>query len=379
MRRKVSWAWITIALFILTPISSLAAGIQKASFGVTTDGQPVDQYILTNDSGASVSILTYGGIVTSLRVPDKSGNLGDVVLGYDNLAQYENQSGPYFGALVGRVANRIARGIFYIGKTRYCLAINNGPNHLHGGIVGYDKRIWTAKAVVTTDGPTLKLTLFDPDGTEGYPGNVQVTVIYSLTADDTLKIQYFATTDKATPINLTNHCYFNLKDDGKTDIRGHIARFFAHDYTPVDATQIPTGEIADVEGTPIDFTKPKPIGRDLEAMGGTPPGYDHNLCLSSRDGSLAEAADVYDPDSGRLLQVFTTEPGIQLYSGNFLDGTIHGKDGIVYNRYAGFALECQHYPDAVNHANFPSVILQPGDTYRQITEYKFSAPATPPF
>ena len=371
-------AWSVCAILLLAAISK-AASIQVLPFGVTTDGKSVSQYVLTNDAGASVRILDYGGIVTNLMVPDKDGKIGDVVLGYDNLAQYENESAPYFGATVGRVANRIADGIFHVGSQRYCLAINNGPNHLHGGIVGYDKRIWCAKAVTTTDGPTLKLTLCDPDGTEGYPGTVKVTVIYSLTADNTLKIQYFATTDKATPINLTNHCYFNLKDDGKTDIRGHVARFFADHYTPVNSVQIPTGEIAPVKGTPIDFTTPKPIGQDLDAMGGTPVGYDHNLVLNSQDGSLAEAGDVYDPDSGRYLQVFTTEPGVQFYCGKFLDGSIRGKYGNVYNRYAGFALEAQDYPDAVNHPNFPDEVIRPGEVYRQITEYRFSASATAPW
>src|ERR1700722_1267291 len=352
---------IAVLLVSLAAIPAFAATIAKQPFGQTAAGDLVNQYILTNDSGASVRILDYGGIVTNIFVPDKSGKLGDVVLGYDSLGQYENQSGPYFGALIGRYGNRIADGIFTIDKIRYCLAINNGPNHLHGGIVGYDKRVWTAKAVTTTDGPTLKLTLTDPDGMEGYPGNVKVTVIYSLTADNTLKIQYFATTDKATPINLTHHSYFNLKDGGKTDIKEHIAHFFADEYTPVNDVSIPTGEIAAVKGTPIDFTTPKPIGQDLVAMGGTPPGYDHNLVLRNQDGSLAKAAEVYEPESGRLLEVLTTQPGLQFYSGNFLDGSVRGKEGTIYNRYAGFALECQHYPDSVNHANFPSAVLRPGE------------------
>jgi aldose 1-epimerase len=371
MIRNRAATFAAILVLVLTSVPAFSASIVKKDFGTTAAGDAVDQYVLTNDSGSSVSILSYGGLVTNLLMPDKNGKLGDVVLGYDNLAQYENQSGPYFGALVGRYANRIAGGQFTLDDKHYALAVNNGPNHLHGGIIGYDKRIWKVQAVTTTDGPTLKLTLLDPSGCEGYPGNVNVTVIYSLTADNRLKIQYFATTDKDTPINLTHHSYFNFKDGGKTDILGHWARFFADQYTPVDDTSIPTGQIAPVTGTPIDFTTAKAMGQDLIAMGGTPPGYDHNLVLRNQTGKLAKAAEVYEPESGRFMEVWTTEPGMQFYSGNFLDGTIRGKEGITYNRYAGFALECQHYPDSPNQANFPSTILHPGDVYRQITEYRF--------
>jgi aldose 1-epimerase len=354
------------------------ASIEKDSFGVTSDGQAVDRYTLTNDKGVSAEIINYGGIITRLRVPDKNGRLGDVVLGFDDIKKYEDQS-PYFGAIIGRVANRIAGGMFFIDHRRYCVPINNGPNHLHGGFRGYDKRIWTADAVMTADGPSLRLSLVDPDGAEGYPGQVNVTVIYSVTGDNALKIQYYATADKATPINLTNHTYFNLKDAGASSIGEHVLRIFATHYTPVDSTLIPTGEIAAVKGTPLDFTSPKPIGHDLPAMGGSPVGYDHNLCLDHPNDVFSEAAEVYEPVTGRDMQVWTTQPGMQFYSGNFLDGSVTGKKGVVYAQHNAFALETQHYPDSVNHNNFPATILHPDEVYRQITEYRFSALAQQPW
>ncbi len=232
---------------------------------------------------------------------------------------------------------------------------------------------------MTADGPSVRFQLVDPDGTEGFPGTLKVTVIYSLTDTNAVKIQYFATTDRTTPVNLTNHTYWNLKDGGQSDIFGHVLRIYGDHYTPVDATLIPTGEIASVSGTPIDFTSPKPIGKDMKAMGGDPTGYDHNLVLTNQDGSFAKAVDVYEPESGRWMQVWTTEPGVQFYSGNFLDGSYKGKKGTVYNQYGALVLECQHYPDSVNHANFPTTLLHPGDVYRQITEYRFSTAASQPF
>jgi len=378
---RIFGLWRALVCFLtilMLPALAWADRIERRDFGKTADGKAVQLYTLTNNTGASIKLMTYGATVTSLKVPDKNGVLGDVVLGFDNLEQYENQS-PYFGATIGRFTNRIALGIFHIGNARYCVPINNGPNHLHGGFRGYDKRIWDADAAMTADGPSVRFTLLDPDGAEGYPGNVRVTVIYSLTEKNALKIQYYAMTDQTTPINLTNHSYFNLKDDGKSDIFGHVLKIYADHYTPVDGTQIPTGVIASVTGTPIDFTSAKPIGRDLKAMGGDPIGYDHNLALNNQDGSLAKAAEVYEPDSGRWMQVWTTEPGLQFYSGIFLDGSIKGKDHTVYNQYAALALECQDYPDAPNHANFPSALLKPGEVYRQITEYRFSTSAAQPF
>jgi aldose 1-epimerase len=355
------------------------ASIEKGHFGKTSDGHDVDRFILTNDKGVSAEVITYGGVVTRLRVPDKDGKLGDVVLGFDDIKKYEDQS-PYFGAIVGRVANRIAGGIFSIDHHRYCLATNNGPNHLHGGIRGYDKRIWKADAVMTADGPTLKLSLTDADGDEGYPGQVSVTVIYSITGDNVLKIQYFATSDKPTPINLTNHTYFNLKDAGASSVGDHVLQLYASHYTPVNSTLIPTGEIATVKGTPFDFTIPKPIGRDLQSIGGNPAGYDHNFCLDNPGGdSLTKAAQIYEPATGREMEVWTTQPGVQFYTGNFLDGSVTGKKGVVYAQHNAFCLETQHYPDSINHVNFPPVLLQPGEVYRQITEYRFSASPKQPW
>jgi aldose 1-epimerase len=371
---------VLVCLCLTALLASVAAAddIDVSRFGSTAEGDRVEQYTLTNNKGASASFITYGATVTSLIVPDKNGSMGDVVLGFDNISQYENQS-PYFGAVVGRVANRICKGIFYIDKTRYCAPVNNGANMLHGGFRGFDKRIWTADAAMTADGPSVRFKLLDPDGTEGFPGNLNVTVIYSLTETNALKIQYFATTDHTTPINLSNHSYFNLKDGGQSDIFGHILRIYGDHYTPVDSTLIPTGVIAPVAGTPIDFTSGKPIGRDLKAMGGDPIGYDHNLVLNNQDGSMAKAVDVYEPQSGRWMQVWTTEPGVQFYSGNFLDGSIKGKSRTVYNQYAALVLECQHFPDSINHPNFPSTLLHPFEVYRQITEYRFSTAASQPF
>jgi aldose 1-epimerase len=361
------------------------ADIQKRDFGHTTDGDAVEQYTLTSSTGASVSVITYGATVTNLVVPDKDGKLGDVILGYDNIQQYQRQSSPYFGATVGRVANRIANGEFKIGNNQYCVPINNGPNHLHGGVKGYDKRIWKAEPVMTTDGPTIRFSLTDPDGAEGYPGTVTTTVIFTLTngKDDEgqyngLKIQYFATTTGATPVNLTNHTYFNLNDGGKSQVLDHVVKFNADHYTPVDAKLIPTGEIAAVKGTPYDFTSPKPIGQDIAKTPGTPNGYDHNFALNSKDGSLSTAAEVYEASTGRLLKMMTTEPGVQFYTGNFLDGSITGKYGNVYQEHNAFCLEAQDYPDAVNHPTFPDSVVKPGEVYRQITEYRiFASPNAP--
>jgi aldose 1-epimerase len=365
-----------ITLVAMLAAKNYAGPIEEKPFAGS--GDSVIEYTLTNSNGASAQIINYGATVTRLLVPDKDGKLGDVVLGFDNLKQYEDQS-PYFGAVVGRVGNRIAKGIFSIQGVRYCVPVNNGPNHLHGGFKGYDKRIWASESAMTADGPSVRLTLTDPDGTEGYPGTVKVTAIYSLTGDNALKIQYFATTDRATPINLTNHSYFNLKDAGKSSIADHVMKIYADNYTPVDDTLIPTGQIAPVKGTPIDFTSPKSIGRDLEAMGGKPIGYDHNLVLRNQDGSFARAVEVYEPESGRLMEVWTTEPGVQFYSGNFLDGSVKGKDGTVYQQHNAFVLETQHYPDSINHPSFPCTILYPGQVYRQVTEYRFSAPGKAPW
>jgi aldose 1-epimerase len=372
MRRPFLSSIVQLSVLLAFSLTAFAdSPIQKKKFGTTTDGQPVYAYTLSTPSGSSMTVITYGGIITQLNVPDKNGKLGDVVLGFDNMRQYEMQS-PYFGAIIGRYANRIANGEFKLGSVTYKVPTNNGPNMLHGGFKGYDKRIWSADTAITADGPSIKLSLVDPDGCEGFPGTVRMSVIYSLTADNTVKIQYFATADKPTPVNFTNHSYFNLKDGGRSPIFDHVLQLMADHYLPVNSTLIPTGEIASVKGTPIDFTSAKPIGRDLKAMGGKPEGYDHNLCLNSQDGSLSKAAVVDEPTTGRHMEVWTTEPGLQLYSGNFLDGTVKGKGGVAYQQHSAFALEAQHYPDSPSQPNFPSTILKPGQVYRQITEYRLS-------
>jgi aldose 1-epimerase len=346
--------------------------IDKKPFGITHAGEEVSQFVLINAAGASATLINYGATLARLLLPDKTGRMADVVLGFDDLRQYEDQS-PYFGATIGRVGNRVANGLFSVDQQRYAAVVNDGSHHLHGGFKGYDKRIWTTDTAMTGNGPSVRFTLFDPDGSEGYPGNVHATVIYSLSKDNALKIQYFATTDKPTPINLTNHAYFNLKDGGHSDVLGHVMQANADSYTPVDANLIPTGEVAAVKGTPFDFTKPKPIGQDIRAAGGDPVGYDHNLVLRSQNGSLALAVSVSEPQSARRLEVWTTEPAVQFYTGNFLDGSIKSRQNAIYQQYHAFCLEAQHFPDSINHPKFPETILRPGTVYRQITEYRFFA------
>ena len=353
----------------------------RRPFGTTTAGQPVELFTLTAPGGGTVEITNYGGIVTRVRVPDRTGTLGDVALGYDDLASYQKDS-PYFGALIGRVGNRIAKGTFTLDGHTYHVPCNNGPNTLHGGTVGYDKRVWAATPVGTD---AVRLELVDPDGDMGYPGTVRATVVYTWTAaagagGHTLRIEYTAATDKPTPINLTNHSYWNLKDGGAGPITGHELRVPAQSYLPVDGTLIPTGRVAPVAGTPIDFRTPKPIGRDLHAMGGEPVGYDHCLVLGDRPTRpLAEAATVYEPTTGRTMAVFSTEPGVQFYTGNFLNGGQVGRGGVAYHQHTAFALETEGYPDAVNQPAFPSTILRPGQTYHTLTEYRFAAAAKAPW
>jgi len=341
--------------------------IKKQAFGKTKDGKNVDLYTLTNTNGLKAEIMTYGGIVISLQVPDRDGNFADIVLGCDSLDEYIKGT-PYFGALIGRYGNRIAKGKFALDGVEYTLATNNGPNHLHGGIKGFDKVVWNAEPMQTDQGPALKLAYRSRDGEEGYPGNLSCTVIYTLTNDNELKIRYEAETDKATIINLTHHSYFNLGGHNSGDILGHELILNADHFTPVDKDLIPTGEIKLVKGTPMDFTRPMTIGSRIEQV---PGGYDHNYVLNSSDGSLALAASVYEPKTGRVMEIFTTEPGIQFYTGNFLDGSNKGK-GAVYNKHNGFCLETQHFPDSPNKPDFPSVVLRPGEKYTHLTVHKFS-------
>ena len=342
--------------------------IEKRDFGKTPDGENVDLYTLTNTNGLKAQIMTYGGIVTTLNVPDRDGHLGDIVSGYDTLDEYIKEN-PYFGALIGRCGNRIGKGKFTLNGVEYTLATNNGPNHLHGGIKGFDKVVWNAEQMETDEGPALKLNYLSKDGEEGYPGNLNCTVIYTLTNNDELKISYEAETDKDTVLNLTHHSYFNLGGHDSGDILGHELTLNADNYTPVDDDLIPTGEIKPVKGTPMDFTKPTAVGARIDQVKG---GYDHNFVLNNSDGSLALAASVYEPKTGRVMEISTTEPAIQFYSGNFLDGSLKGK-GAVYNKHNAFCLETQHFPDSPNRPNFPSVVLKPGEKYTHLTVHKFSA------
>ncbi|HWH69732.1 MAG TPA: aldose epimerase family protein [Candidatus Sulfotelmatobacter sp.] len=344
----------------------MKANVQKTSFGNLPDGTAVELYTLTNANGLVAKITNYGTILTELHVPDRQAKLGDVVLGFDNLGQYL-QGHPYFGCTVGRVANRIAKGKFTLDDTTYTLAINNGPNSLHGGVKGFDKAVWKAQPQA---GASVKFTYTSPDGEEGYPGKLALTVIMTLTDANEWRIDYSATSDKATPVNLTNHSYFNLAGAG--DVLSHEMLITADAFTPADADLIPTGEIKPVKGTPMDFTSPQPIGSRFSQLRDKPVGYDTNFVLNSGGKSLALAARAYEPKTGRVMEVLTTEPGVQLYTGNFLNGSLTGKYGVVYRQHTGFCLETQHFPDAVNQPKFPSIILRPGQTYRQTTIYKFS-------
>jgi aldose 1-epimerase len=330
---------------------------------------------LRNASGMEVRAMTYGGIILSVRTPDRAHQIDDVVLGHDDAAGYFNNA-PYFGAIIGRYGNRIARGMFALDGKPYTLATNNGPNHLHGGLKGWDQAVWNAAPFQDQRGVGIMFTHTSGDGEEGYPGTVQAAVTYTLTDDNQLRIDYQATTDKPTIINLTQHSYFNLAGSNASDILAHQLMIAADRYTPVDAGLIPTGELATVQGTPFDFRQATPIGtrinqKDTQLERGK--GYDHNFVLNRQGDGLVLAARVFEPVTGRTLEVSTTEPGLQFYSGNFLDGTIAGKGGLKYGLRAGFCLETQHYPDSPNHANFPSTVLRPGHEYRSTTVFKFTA------
>jgi len=346
------------------------SSVEKGIFGKLPDGAQIEFFTLTNARGTTAKIITYGATLQSLQVPDKAGKFGDVVLGFDDLSGYLAPH-PYFGATVGRFANRIAKGKFTLDGKEYTLALNDGPNTLHGGREGFSRKVWKAEIVQGAGVASVQFTYISPDGEEGFPGTLKTTVVYTLTADDQLKIDYTATTDKATPLNLTNHSYFNLAGGG--DILAHVLQLNADKYTPVDSTLIPTGKLAPVKGTPLDFTQPTPVGARIAQLTGNPGGYDHNLVLNGENGKLKWAARLSDPASGRSLEVWTTEPGVQFYTGNFLDGTIKGKGGALCKKHAALCLETQHYPDSVNRPNFPTTILRPGAVFYQESIYKFSA------
>jgi len=351
----------------LTKQEKMAMAIEKEVFGTTPDGKEAHLFTLTNVNGLKATITNYGGIVTKLFVPDRNGNFDDIVLGYETLDEYIKSS-PYFGALIGRSGNRIAKGKFSLEGVDYTLAVNNGPNHLHGGIKGFDKVLWDAQPLTTENGPALKLTYVSPDGEEGYPGNLTCEVIYALTNDNELKVSYQAHTDKTTIVNLTHHSYFNLAGHGSGNVLDHQLMINADNFTPVDDTLIPTGQIQTVKNSPMDFTTSTAIGLRIEKVQG---GYDHNYVLNNTDGSLALAASVYEPTTGRVMQLFTTEPGVQFYTGNFLSNNLKGK-GATYDKHSGFCLETQHFPDSPNQPSFPSTILRPGEKYTQLTVHKFS-------
>lgn len=348
--------------------------ITKQAFGTTKDGTPVDLYTLTNANGLVAKITNYGGTVTELWVPDRNGKPGDIVLGFDNIPDYEEKS-PYFGCIIGRYGNRIGKGRFVLDGVEYRLAINDGKNHLHGGLKGFDKVVWKAEPFESNDGVGLKLHYLSRDMEEGYPGNLDVMMTYTLTNKNELVCDYEATTDKPTVCNLTNHTYFNLAGQGLRDNYDHELMINADNFTPVDAGLITTGAIVPVKGTPMDFTKPTPIGKHIDAdydqlkYGG---GYDHNWVLNKKGFEMSLAAKVYEPTTGRVMEILTNEPGVQFYAGNFLDGTITGKGGKVYKHRYAFCLETQHYPDSPNKPNFPTTTLRPGQTYKTTTIHKFS-------
>ncbi len=351
------------------------AGLTHRAWGTLPDGRPVSLFTLANHHGMQVEVTNFGATLVAVRVPDRQGRIADVLLGYDSLDGYRNGPHTYFGALVGRYANRIANGRFTLDGHTYTLAINNPPNTLHGGNVGFDRKLWTASDVSTPATPAVEFTYLSPDGEEGYPGNLSVRVVYSLTDQNQLRIAYHATTDKDTVVNLTSHGYYNLGGEGSGSVLDTVLTLNARRYTPVNANLVPTGVLAPVAGTPLDFTHPTPIGARINA---TNPqlklagGYDFNYVLDQpHPGQLALAATAYDPASGRVMQVFTTQPGLQFYSSNSLSG-VRGKHGHVYTPRSAFCLEAEHFPDSPNHPNFPSAELKPGQAYNQTTVYQFS-------
>jgi aldose 1-epimerase len=375
---RLNLRFLLIFVLILCPLAVAVAqpSITRTSFGKTEDGQSVDIYTLRNRHGMEARITNYGGIVVSLTAPDRDHKFADVALGYNNLESYLKPPFPYFGAIIGRYGNRIAKGRFTLNGVEYKLAVNNGENTLHGGIKGFDKMVWTAREMKTAAGPALSLTYLSKDGEEGYPGNLRVRVVYTLTHNNELKIDYTASTDKDTVTNLTHHSYFNLAGEGNGDILDHQLVLKADRFVPTDAGAIPTGELRNVAGTPFDFRTATAIGARINGddeqlkLG---KGYDHTWVINGRAGSLRQAATAYEPKSGRVMEVWTTEPGVQFYTGNYLDGTITGKAGNPYPQRSGFCLETQHYPDSPNQPKFPTTTLKKGAIYRSTTIYRFSA------
>lgn len=366
------------ALLVIFPgraMSQQSLTVSRAPFGQLPDGRDVELFTLTNAHGIEIRVMTYGAIITAIYAPDRRGRRDDIVLGFDSVSGYLAGS-PYFGAVVGRYANRIAGGHFTLDGVTYTLARNNGPNSLHGGERGFDKVLWSAEPLRSDTAVGVRLRYTSPDGEEGYPGTLQVQVTYTLTAQDELIVEYDATTDKATPLNLSQHTYWNLHGDGRGDILDHVLTLDASRYTPVDSTLIPTGRIAAVAGTPFDFRTPTAIGKRIDAADEQlrfGHGYDHNWVIDHRrPGTLEHAARLVDPVSGRVLDISTTEPGLQFYTGNFLDGTIKGKGGQVYGHRGALCLETQHFPDSPNHPSFPSTILRPGQRFQSRTVVKFS-------
>lgn len=342
--------------------------VTEAPFGKTPAGKAVSLYTLKNANGMRVQLTNYGAIVVRVDVPDRAGKMANVNLGFDSLDGYL-RGHPFFGATVGRYCNRIAQGRFTLDGREYTLATNNGPNHLHGGEVGFDKVVWTAEKIENPGQVGIKFTHRSPDGDEGYPGNLDVIATYALNDANELSVEFTAVTDQATPVNLTNHCYWNLGGAGTGKILDHELTIHAQQYLPVDETLIPTGEVANVAGTPLDFRQPQAMGKRLSEVGADPVGYDHCYVLPAKDGQLLRAARVRDPQSGRVMEVLTTQPGMQFYTGNFLSGS--EADG-GFGQHAGFCLETQHYPDAPNKPEFPSTILRPGETFQQRTVHRFS-------
>jgi len=374
MKPLQKFSALLLLLLSCTVLAHAQATVTKAPFG-TADGQSVDLYTLRNVHGVEAKITNYGGILVSLKVPDRNGKFDDVVLGFNDLDSYL-KGHPYFGALIGRYGNRIAKGRFTLNGVEYKLAVNNGENTLHGGLKGFDKVVWTGKEMKTKAGPAVVLTYLSKDGEEGYPGNLNVRVVYTLTNNNELKIEYSATTDKDTVTNLTHHSYFNLAGEGKGDILNHLVTINANRFLPTDAGSIPTGELRKVTGTPFDFLTPHAIGERInqdEEQLKLGNGYDHTWIINGRPGTLRLAATAYEATSGRTMQVWTTEPGVQFYTGNFLDGTLTGKSGKIYQRRFGFCFESQHYPDSPNHPAFPTTNLKKGATYRSTTIYRFGS------